>query len=103
VVQNYGDEILNRERVLSFPRGGSKQQAASKLLDAHVRSRLPYDYLVKPYRAGLLTSGKLQSIIKAIGDELKPNSKAAKASNVARHRSSKWRKRWASISSGRAQ
>ena len=63
---------------MSIPRNGSKREAATQLLDAHVRSWIHYECPVAPYRSGmLLTSGELQSIVRAIADEMKRNSEAA--------------------------
>lgn len=77
-VVKYSSTIISRHCVMSIPREGSPREAAKRLLDAHVRSRVHYECPVAPYRSGmLLTSDELQSIVRAIADELKRNSEAA--------------------------
>ncbi|HEY1475015.1 MAG TPA: hypothetical protein VGF53_13145 [Pseudolabrys sp.] len=76
-VVKYFDQIVSRKCVGSIPRDGSKREAAARLLDAHVRSRVHIECPVLPYRTGLLTNGELESIVNAIAGELKRNSEAA--------------------------
>jgi hypothetical protein len=76
-VAKYSNTIMSRHCVMSIPRHGSKREAAARLLDAYVRSRVHYDCPVPPYQPGLLTSRELERIVKAIADELKRNSEAA--------------------------
>jgi hypothetical protein len=68
---------MSQKFVGTIPRQGSKREAAARLLDAHVRSWVHYEYPVQPYRSGLLTSGELESIVGAITDELARNSRVA--------------------------
>jgi hypothetical protein len=76
VVTN-SSEVISRKCVRNLPRDGSKREAAVRLLDAHVRSQVHYEWPIPPYRSLLLTSGELETIIKTIADELKRNSEAA--------------------------
>ena len=76
-VVKYSSTIMNRHCVLSLPRHGSKQDAAVRLMDAHLRSRVHYECPVPPYPSGLLKTDELESIVKAIAEELKRNSEAA--------------------------
>ena len=66
-----------RHCVLSVPRHGSKRNAATRLLDARVRSRVHYEYPTEPYQSGLLTKGELRSIVRAVAEERKRNIRAA--------------------------
>jgi hypothetical protein len=62
---------------MSIARHGSKREAAARLVDAHVRSRVHHECPVPPYQSGLLTNGELESIVGAIAEELKHNSRVA--------------------------
>ena len=77
VVLKYSNSIMSRNCVMSIPRHGSKREAAARLLDAHVRSRVHYECPVPPYQSGLLTNGELESIVGAIAEELRRNSRVA--------------------------
>ena len=66
VAVRYSERIMSRKCVVSVPRQGSKREAAARLLDAHVRSRVHYGFPVPPYRKGLLTSGELENIVGAV-------------------------------------
>jgi hypothetical protein len=77
VAVRYSEKIMSRKCVVSVPRQGSKREAAARLLDAHVRSRIYYGFPVPPYRKGLLTSGELENIVGAVTDEFERNSRAA--------------------------
>jgi hypothetical protein len=68
---------MSRKCVMSIPRDGSKREAAARLLDAHVRSRVHYEWPVPPYQSGLLAGSELQRIVKAIANDRKRNSEAA--------------------------
>jgi hypothetical protein len=76
-VAKYSTTIMSRHCVMSIPRHGSKREAAARLLEAHVRSRVHYERPVSPYQPGLLTRGELESIVKAIADQLQHNSEMA--------------------------
>jgi hypothetical protein len=77
VVKKLSSSIVSRNCVMSIPRHGSKREAAARLLDAHVRPRVHYEWPVPPYQSGLLTNGELQSIVGAIAEELACNSRVA--------------------------
>ena len=76
-VVKYSNRIISRSCVMSIARHGSKREAAARLVDAHVRSRVHYECPVPPYQSGLLTNGELESIVEAIAEELKHNSRVA--------------------------
>jgi len=77
-VVKYSSTIMSRDCVMSAPRHGSnKREAAARLLDAHVRSRVHHECPVPPYQSGLLTNGELEGIVGAIAEELKRNSRVA--------------------------
>ena len=57
------NRITSRNCVISVPRQGSISEAAARLLDTHVRSRVHYECPVPPYRPGLVTSEELESIV----------------------------------------
>jgi hypothetical protein len=75
-VVKYSNRIISRICVMSIARHGSKREAAARLLDAHVRSWVNHECPVPPYQSGLLTNGELESIVEAIAEELKHNSRA---------------------------
>ncbi len=77
VIVRYSDKIMSQKCVISVARQGSKREAAGRLLDAHVRSRIYYGFPVPPYRKGLLTSRELENIVGAVTDEFDRNSRAA--------------------------
>ena len=77
VVVRYLDKIMSQKCVVSVTRQGSKREAAARLLDAHIRSRIYYGFPVPPYRKGLLTSGELENIVGAVIDKFDRNSRAA--------------------------
>jgi hypothetical protein len=77
VVKKSSSSIVSRNCVMSIPRHGSKREAAARLLDAHVRSRVHYEYPTPPYQSGLLTSSELESSVGAITEELARNSRVA--------------------------
>jgi hypothetical protein len=77
VAVRYSEKIMSRKCVVSVPRQGSTREAAARLLDAHVRSRVYCGFPVPPYRRGLLTSGELENIVGAVTDEFERNSRAA--------------------------
>src|SRR5690348_15427924 len=52
-VVKYSNTIMSRHCVMSIPCHGSKREAAARLLDAHVRSRVHYEWPVAPYQPGL--------------------------------------------------
>jgi hypothetical protein len=58
---------------------GPQSKAATRLLDALVRARVPYQFPRPPYLPGLLASNELSDIARAVIDELKHNALAAKA------------------------
>ena len=68
---------MSRKCVMSIPRDGSKREAAARLLDAHVRSGVHYEWPVPPYQSGLLAGSELQRIVKAVANDRKRNSEAA--------------------------
>jgi hypothetical protein len=77
VVKSSGG-IVGRKCVMSIPRSGSTREAAGRLLDAHVRSRVNNECPTAPYRSGmLLTGGELESIVKTIADDLNRNIRLA--------------------------
>jgi hypothetical protein len=76
-VVKYSNKIMTRKCAMSIPRDGSKREAAAQLLHDHACSRVHHECPVPPYQAGLLTSSELQSIVKAIANELRRNSEAA--------------------------
>jgi hypothetical protein len=76
-VVKYSNRIISRSSVMSIARHGSKREAAARLVDAHVRSQVHYECPVPPYQSGLLTNGELESIVGAIAEELKHNSRVA--------------------------
>jgi hypothetical protein len=76
-VVKYSNKIMSRKCVMSVPRDGSKREAAARLLDGHVRSRVHYECPVPPYQSGLLAGGELRLIVRAIANELKRNNDAA--------------------------
>jgi hypothetical protein len=76
-IVKYSNTIMSRDCVMNVPRRGSKREAAARLLDAHVRSRVHHECPIPPYQSGLLTNGELESIVEAIAEELKRNSQAA--------------------------
>jgi hypothetical protein len=67
------NKIISRKCVISVPRGGSKREAAARLLDAYVRSRVHYECPVPPSRSGLLTNAELKTIVLTIADERERN------------------------------
>jgi hypothetical protein len=69
----YSDKIPSRRCVMSIPRHGSKEEAATRLLDAHVRSRVHYECPVAPFQSGLLTHDELKGIVRAIAEERTDN------------------------------
>ena len=77
VVVRYSEKIISQKFVGCIPRQESKREAAARLLDAHVRSQIYYSFPVPPYRKGLLTSGELENIVRAVADEFERNSRAA--------------------------
>jgi len=83
-VVKYCNRIMSRNCVMNIPRHGSKREAAARLLDAYVRSRVHYECPVPPYQPGLLASSELEGIVKAIAEVLKRNSEAA-AEEQRRH------------------
>ena len=89
------DAVIRRHCVLSVARAGSNREAATHLLDAHVRSRVHHECPVAPFRSGMvLTSGELKSIVGAIADEMRRNSTAADEEERRRPSPiSKWRER----------
>jgi hypothetical protein len=52
-VVRYSGTIMSRDCVMSAPRYGSKREAAARLLDAHVRSRVHYEFPVPPYQSAI--------------------------------------------------
>jgi hypothetical protein len=76
-IPKYSNTTLGRHCVISIPRHGSKREAAARLLDAHVRSRVHHECPVPPYQPGLLTKAELKSIVETIAEELKRNSRVA--------------------------
>ena len=64
--------------VAGAAREGTQSKAATRLLDALVRARVPYQF-PRPYLPGLLASNELSDIASAVIDELKRNALAAKA------------------------
>lgn len=76
-VVKYCDQIISRNCVMSIPRHGSKREAAARLVDAYVRSRVHYECPVPPYQSGLLTRSELESITGTIREELERNSQLA--------------------------
>jgi hypothetical protein len=48
----YSAKIISQKFVGSLPRQGSKREAAARLLDAHVRSWVHYEYPVPPLSRG---------------------------------------------------
>lgn len=76
-VVKYSSQVISKKCVSSIPREGSKREAAARLLDARVRSRVHYECPVPPYRPGLLTRGEIEEIVKTIANELKRNSEVA--------------------------
>jgi hypothetical protein len=77
VVKKLSSSIVSRNCVMSIPRLGSKREAATRLLDAHVRSCVHYECPAPPYQSGLLTNSELENIVGAIDEELARNSRAA--------------------------
>jgi hypothetical protein len=65
--------------VAGAAREGTQSKAATRLLDALVRARVPYQFPRPPYLPGLLASNELSDIASAVIDELKRNALAAKA------------------------
>ena len=76
-VVKYSNRIMSRNCVMSIPRHGSKREAATRLLDAHVRSRVHYECPVPPCQSGLLTNSELKSIVGAISEGLERNRRVA--------------------------
>jgi hypothetical protein len=76
-VAKYSNQIISRNYVASIPRHGSKREAAARLVDAYVRSRVHYEWPVRPYRSGLLAKGELEGIVGAIAELLERNSEMA--------------------------
>lgn len=76
-VEKYSNDVISRKCVRSIPRDGSEREAAARLLDAHVSSRVRDECPVSPYQSGLLVSGELQNIVTAIAGELKRNREQA--------------------------
>jgi hypothetical protein len=76
-VVKYSGTIMSRDCVMSVPRHGSKREAAARLLDAYVRSRVHQECPVPPYQSGLLTRHELESIVGVIAKELKRNTRVA--------------------------
>jgi hypothetical protein len=64
--------------VAGAPREGTQSEAATRLLDALVRARVPYQFPRPPYLSGLLASAELSDIARAVIDELEQNALAAK-------------------------
>ena len=60
------------------PREGTQSEAATRLLDALVRARVPLQFPRLPYLPGLLASNELSDIATTVIDELKRNTLAAK-------------------------
>jgi hypothetical protein len=77
VVVKYSNKIIRRTCVSNIPRDGSKREAAARLLNAHVRARVHYDFPIPPYQGGLLTPGELEDIVTAVVAELDHNSRVA--------------------------
>jgi hypothetical protein len=77
VVVRHSGSIMSRSCVMSISRDGSRREAAARLLDAHVRSRVHYECPGPPYQSGLLTKGELESIVGAIAEELTRNRRMA--------------------------
>jgi hypothetical protein len=65
--------------VAGAPREGTQSKAATRLLDALVRARIPYQFPRPPYLPGLLTRKELGDIVGAVTEELKLNALAAEA------------------------
>ena len=59
-------------------REGTQSEAATRLLDALVRARVPLQFPRPPYLPGLLASIELSDIASAVIDELERNTLAAK-------------------------
>jgi hypothetical protein len=71
-------------RVAGAPREGTENEAATRLLDALVRSRVHNEFPRPPYLPGLLTSSELADIVEAVAEELRRNSLAAEAAQQVR-------------------
>jgi hypothetical protein len=65
--------------VAGAPREGTQSKAATRLLDALVRARVPHAFPRPPYLPGLLASNELSDIVRAVTEELKRNALAAEA------------------------
>jgi hypothetical protein len=52
--------------VAGAPRQGTQSKAATRLLDALVRARVPYQFPRPPYLPGLLTRRELAGIVRAV-------------------------------------
>jgi hypothetical protein len=63
--------------VAGVPRAGTRNEAATRLLDALVRAKVHYEFPRPPYLQGLLTTGELTEIVGAVTEELKRNALAA--------------------------
>lgn len=50
-VVKYSNRIMSKTFVMSIPRHGLKREAAARLLDAHVRSRVHDECPVSPYQS----------------------------------------------------
>lgn len=76
-IVKYSNEIISRDCVGGLPRHGLKREAAARLLDSYVRSRVHYDWPIPPYQSGLLIKSELEKIVGTIAAELERNSQMA--------------------------
>jgi hypothetical protein len=75
----YSKEPMCCGCVAGAPREGTQNEAATRLLDALVRARVPLQFPRPPYLPGLLASDELSDIASAVSEELKRNRLAAEA------------------------
>ena len=74
----YSKRELSCGCVAGAPREGTQKDAATRLLNALARARVPLQFPRPPYLPGLLASNELSDIASAVTDELERNTLAAR-------------------------